>query len=316
VIAIRPNGSTWTPDYITINTQPFVNKKTDGLDSSVILQRLYTIKHSAALQNPVDVRLYYSQAEIDSQVPFAKYPMQGWFKHSGVKGDVEADLTPRYLLSTNAIVLSPSETGTEFGLQYVQFNGIATFSTIGYTGNTSESILPVELVSFTAYRKGTTAVLDWYTASEVNNAGFEVQHSLDGVNFTPIGWVAGNGNSSVPHSYQFVHENLTEGVHYYRLKQVDFNGASELSKIISLSYEASGVVRVYPVPAKSEVYIQNGESYVSMRLMDASGRVVKSTMLNRQNLQKVDVSNLAQGAYMIVLEKADGSMETLKIMIQ
>lgn len=316
VIAIRPNESNWTPDDMIINTEPFVNKKSNGVDSSVVLQRLYTIKHSAALNNSVDVRLYYSQTEIDNQVPLTAYPIQGWFKHQGAKLDIEEDLTPRFLLNERAIELTPDESGTEFGLQYVQFNGISTFSTIGYTGNTSESILPVELISFTGYRNESSAVLDWNTASEVNNSGFEVQHSMDAVNFEKIGWVIGSGTSVVPNNYQFIHHQLSQGTHYYRLKQIDFDGQFDFSKIITLTNDVTAALKVYPLPAKSVIHLQNVESYLMLRILDSSGRLVETVHLNRQNIQSINVNNLAKGAYMLMLDKNDGSIETIKIMIQ
>ena len=79
--------------------------------------------------------------------------------------------------------------------------------------------------------------LTWETALEINNNGFEIEKSLDGFSFYTIGWVTGNGNSTVSHSYEFDDYKIELGeTYYYRLKQVDYDGQFEYSNIVSVSF--------------------------------------------------------------------------------
>ena len=93
--------------------------------------------------------------------------------------------------------------------------------------------LPVELTAFTVAASGTVATLAWETASETNNAGFEVQHRAPGASadagWMALGFVDGAGTTDVPQAYRFRTRALAPGVHTFRLKQVDFDGTVALS---------------------------------------------------------------------------------------
>lgn len=91
--------------------------------------------------------------------------------------------------------------------------------------------LPVELIAFTATLNQGIVLLNWETASETENDGFWVQRSQDGLNWENIGWVDGALNSSEHVLYSFEDRNPLLGNGYYRLKQVDMNGAHEYSPI-------------------------------------------------------------------------------------
>jgi hypothetical protein len=92
--------------------------------------------------------------------------------------------------------------------------------------------LPVSLTNFTAKaNKQGTVNLVWSTSSEQNNAHFEVTRSADGKIFNKIGQVAGANNSATTKNYSYTDLNPLTGVNYYQLKQVDFDGASSLSKV-------------------------------------------------------------------------------------
>jgi hypothetical protein len=103
-------------------------------------------------------------------------------------------------------------------------------------------LIPVELTSFTAGVVDGNVVLNWITASELNNSGFEIerkqvfspQSSVNNLEWESIGFVVGNGTSSEIHNYSFVDENLNRGKSYYRLKQIDFDGSFEYSNIVEV----------------------------------------------------------------------------------
>ena len=97
-----------------------------------------------------------------------------------------------------------------------------------------EGPLPVELVSFTARADGEAVRLNWQTASEVGNAGFELQHSRDGHRWQAIGWQEGAGTTTAPQHYQAHLSELAPGTHHFRLRQVDVDGRARLSRVVEL----------------------------------------------------------------------------------
>ncbi|MBO9637447.1 MAG: hypothetical protein J7576_04700 [Siphonobacter aquaeclarae] len=113
--------------------------------------------------------------------------------------------------------------------------------------------LPVSLASFTAAAEGrSSARLNWVTASELNNAFFEIQHSLNARDFETVGQVAGHGTTQQKQSYTFLNEGLDAShIHYYRLKQVDADGKFQYTKTVSvvLPGYAGLSLRVTPNPA-------------------------------------------------------------------
>ncbi|MEI2708507.1 MAG: hypothetical protein V9E96_05745 [Chitinophagaceae bacterium] len=119
---------------------------------------------------------------------------------------------------------------------------------------TSNCVVPVNITSFKGEKKGNINTLTWVTSTEVNNAGFELQRSVDGVNFAPLGYVsskADNGNSTHQLTYNFndVRPLLSTG--YYRLKQIDKDGKFNYSSIVILRSDKKGdliVGNMYPNP--------------------------------------------------------------------
>ena len=100
-----------------------------------------------------------------------------------------------------------------------------------------ESNLPVELISFTAIKLNDEVKLNWQTATETNNYGFEIERSENNVNWEKIGFVAGNGNSNSPKEYSFTDDKLNKsGKYYYRLKQLDIDGGFDYSNVIEVDF--------------------------------------------------------------------------------
>jgi choice-of-anchor B domain-containing protein len=98
-------------------------------------------------------------------------------------------------------------------------------------------VLPVELTRFDARAEGNTALLEWETASEYNNTGFEIQHSINGTVWVNIGFVPARGDRSSPTTYSFRVGDLAPGTHFFRLRQVDLDGSSHYSGVRSISVE-------------------------------------------------------------------------------
>ncbi len=147
--------------------------------------------------------------------------------------------------------------------------------------------LPVELTSFTALASAGKVNLNWTTASEINNSGFEIERSFDGNSFFTVGYVKGNGTTTEPRSYSFIDNIEANGTQtiYYRLKQVDYNGSFEYSDIVSVVFDLPteyALGQNYPNPFNPSTKIkysvpQNG--LVSIIVYDLTGQVV-ATLLN------------------------------------
>ena len=118
----------------------------------------------------------------------------------------------------------------------VNTNGLKLF----VNGSEYSGPLPVELTSFSATRIGSKVKLNWKTATEVNNYGFDVERSVisngeRNLSWETIGFVNGNGNSNSPKNYSFEDKNVTEGKYCYTIKQIDNDGQFEYSKTIEVN---------------------------------------------------------------------------------
>ena len=97
---------------------------------------------------------------------------------------------------------------------------------------TIEETIPVELVSFTAQRIEAGVKLEWETATETNNSGFNIERSRDEKNFVNIGFVSGRGTTTEPSDYNYIDTDIESGKYYYRLKQTDYDGTFKYLNVI------------------------------------------------------------------------------------
>lgn len=185
------------------------------------------------------------------------------------------------------------------------------------TGIIVTAPLPVSLTAFSAVKQGSTSLLNWTTATEVNNAGFDIERSADGRSFSKIGVVyskAAGGNSNEKLSYSYVDASPLAGINYYRLRQVDHDGKSEYSKIEQVSFGTASGVKVYPNPAISTVNIEASEgSKVSVYNMIGQRMEVRSSGSGR--LTTLDVSSLSAGNYTIQVQDNTSGISSHKLTI-
>lgn len=117
---------------------------------------------------------------------------------------------------------------------------------------------------------------------------------MDGLDWTAIGQVAGQGTTTTPHSYQWLHQGVPAGRHYYRLQQVDFDGRSSRSPIETV-YLANGVsLAAWPNPASDVLYLPNVEGLAE--LIDITGRRVASVQLPQATW---DIRDIPSGTYLL-----------------
>ncbi len=145
----------------------------------------------------------------------------------------------------------------------------------------SDIFIPVELVYFNAGVSGSEILLEWETATELNNLGFDIEQSSDNKVFEKIGFVPGFGTSSENHSYEFSVIYETAPKHYFRLKQVNLDGSYEYSEIIEVNIfiaEEFKLSQNYPNPFNPVTTIRFEIPYsqnVELAIYDMLGREVK-----------------------------------------
>jgi len=180
--------------------------------------------------------------------------------------------------------------------------------------------LPVELTTFDAnpnYENGSIE-LNWSTISEVNNNFFEVQYSIDGTKWTALAQEASVGESVTEQNYRFEHDNPIQGLNFYRLRQVDFDGTSSLSEVIELKYTQFRPSHVYPNPAIGELNIGFGSILESgvLRLLDINGRQVRTWDVADSQHVYLNVANLPAGFYLLHVERESGQTpEVIKVLL-
>lgn len=173
--------------------------------------------------------------------------------------------------------------------------------------------LPVELLSFSGTIVEGESHLYWATASEQNNSHFEIERSADGSTFEKIGEVQGANNSSIETRYSYVDKTPHQGINYYRLKQVDFDGGYEYSNIVVLKYSSLGDITIYPNPINNgELTVDAGGNEInSVVIRDLQGRLVfVENYMNQNGLITVDASILkTKGVYIISIATDQGSID-------
>ncbi|MFT5168003.1 MAG: hypothetical protein ACI8P3_003242 [Saprospiraceae bacterium] len=173
-----------------------------------------------------------------------------------------------------------------YKIQKLNMDGTGLETIIPSTGNASDmsldliGALPVELSFFKAdIHNGKMVLLEWQTASENNNAGFEVERSTDRSNWQNIGFVDGIGSSTLVNPYQFTDEHPRLGDNYYRLKQIDFDGKHDYSELRQVFFDAkvTDLLYVYPNPVADHftVGILNPEGKsAQIKLFDSTHRLI------------------------------------------
>lgn len=158
-------------------------------------------------------------------------------------------------------------------------------------GSTSE--IPIKLLSFEAKAADGTVYLNWKTASEKNNDYFDIEHSYDGIIFNSIGKISGNRDSKEINSYSFTHNKPSIGINYYRLKQVDFDGGFDYSKIVNITIEGKEIC-IYPNPTSDFIIVNNVEDWSNVSIYDVKGA---KQLVPKASENKLDISNLSKGIY-------------------
>lgn len=199
------------------------------------------------------------------------------------------------------------------------------FSEFFIHGSGNSNALPVTWMGVKASAVNNRYIqVDWSTAMEIDNSGFAVERSIDGTNWSSIGWVAGNNNSNTQSNYSYNDYSIEPGTrYYYRLKQVDNDGDYDYSVIVSAIINASSSissVSVSPNPTQGKTIVRfestvDGE--LSLNVTNMFGQSVynsKHNVLNGANEIESELGHLPSGAYTMLLQ-SETEVRSIKFVI-
>lgn len=177
------------------------------------------------------------------------------------------------------------------------------------------ALLPVKLLYFDAEEINGRALLSWGTATEVNNEGFMVEHTQTGEEWTSLGFVEGVGTTEEAQHYEFSVDGLPAGEHYFRLKQIDYDGRYEYSPIANLYLgEAPTNLRIFPNPLGRGQQLNIQGTFNQAEIYNAAGkRVLQFSAPDA--LFSPQFRNLPAGFYHLVIQRDNETIKE-KLIIQ
>ncbi|MEO6684212.1 MAG: T9SS type A sorting domain-containing protein [Ginsengibacter sp.] len=209
---------------------------------------------------------------------------------------LDFDGQPYFASSCNS-TLPPGSSNTP--CPWTEVSGTTcTGSSLTITGNVA---LPVTFINFTAQNINGKALLSWKTSAEINNKGFEIQRSKDGINWSSIGFVEGKGNSSIENSYHFNDVTPFPANNFYRLVQYDFNGRFSISEVVNVEIPKGRYYSLGNNPGKGiyRLDIRSADD-VKISVEDLMGRRIILKKLQR-GVHQLDIRNHAPGTYLLRL---------------
>lgn len=182
---------------------------------------------------------------------------------------------------------------------------------------TTSAVLPVHLLSFTAKNRDNSTLLLWQTASELNNEGFVIQRSADSKTWKDIDFVKGHGTTNEVENYIYIDASPLLGINYYRLQQIDFDGKSEYSYIVSLSLD--NYAQIFPNPVENvlsiDVKAYEGQPEY-LEIYDLAGQRIKSYEKTNFSNTTLDVSDFNSGIYFVKVIYTNEVFEMLRFVKQ
>lgn len=278
---------------------------TSTYDNGIRSNKIFSIENSS--NTPYTITLYYTAAEVagfDDPMTVNIIKATDIETESGAIINTNTTRTPITDPSDNSIIIGYKYTGT--------FSGFSEFALVSQ--NVIQDALAVELTNLTATAQTASIQLDWTTATETDNKGFEVQRQVEGTTeWAAIGFVQGQGNTSTGHAYQFTDRNVKNGVTYlYRLAQLDVNNAKTLSNVVSAVIDGqSEAVSITPNPAVDHVTVAintTNDEKATVSLLSISGQVLNvNTNAATNSNTRVDLVAYPSGIYFIKVETTQGA---------
>jgi ELWxxDGT repeat protein len=286
-------------------------------DGSVIFNRSWDVQPTTQPTSEVPVRFYFSDVEYNNvdaelfdifavnltgpdQMSFFKVTDQALGAHPAIEDIKQGDAIT--LIHSGAAPPEPTTTNWKhsyfMGTDHCSEFKVTSFSGGGGGAGVGGSPLPVELMYFWARPiiPDNSVRLEWGTASEINNYGFYIERSADLENWQMIGFQPASETGTSPAIYKYLDQNPLSGDNYYRLRQRDFDGTEEFSKITHITMDMFILGDIFPNPVSLNAIVQ-----LDVTAPGESEATIEVFNLSRQLLQKQQVS-LSRGAQFIPLD--------------
>lgn len=355
-ISIHSNGQTLGDVSVITYVDPLpidveACQSTNALHTTSVLGRRFAIKPEFQPTQPVKIRLYFSQNELDLLIPAAnanvnpnddfidqniselvlsKYSntinptvINGTFTDNCINGAQSLMFIQNNHGVPNAIwPLFSDNTG-----KYVEFT-IPSFSEFWLHGNVSShtSPLPVEMTETKVICSNSGTTIEWETASEVNNELFIIERSTNLDTWEKIEEIPGAGQSNQPMFYSYTdHRNLS-GISYYRISQKDFDGTLKTYAPLSSFCENKNEIRIQVFPNPADEFIQIdfntldiNDSEMMLEIINVQGIKVRSeqiTIKEKSNRFTLNRGNLATGIYFLKIKHPTLEIKPVKVIFQ
>ncbi len=202
----------------------------------------------------------------------------------------------------------------------ISITGIVVTTTtvnLSFDGGLNNAITLASAIEFTAYRKNTTAELNWKISTAINEVKeFVVERSANGSSYSVIATVSSTNAST----YKQIDLQPNAGINYYRIKIIYQSGAVKYSDIRVLNFNSKAAISVFPNPVTDIINIQLPDSWqgkaLSIDLINQAGQVVNSKSTKQASqVERLDVSQLAAGIYLLRIQDSNGNVQTNKIRV-
>ena len=205
-----------------------------------------------------------------------------------------------------------------------------TYASVNYIDNIRflpYSELPVELTSFTVSNNGLgQVILNWQTATEINNRIFEIERKSGSENFSTIGFIRGEGTTSEQHSYSFVDKNVNNQSYTYRLKQIDMNGQTTYSSEVSIQAigpKTFDLTQNYPNPFNPTTtisFIVPKSEFVTLSVYNSLGeqvaQLVNGVISEGSHVATFDAKSLPSGVYVYKLQQGNSVLSKKMLLMK
>lgn len=191
---------------------------------------------------------------------------------------------------------------------WITSNTVTNFSPFTFGSITGGNPFPVELANFSANALSNKVQLDWTTASEINTDYFQVEKSIDGINFEKVFTQKAAGNSNMALDYQGFDYEPFKGISYYRLKTVDLDGKYVYSNVVAVNFQSAFAISVYPNPTKDHLNVQLSENSneIHISIFDLTGRLVFEDHKQYTNKVEINTQNWTPGMYIAKVKTQSG----------
>ena len=317
---INPNGQDL--GSVEMSFYPNSTSIVRSSNNQYYLNRNYVVHPTNPPSANVSVRLYFTDAEVDSLIkakncitcikPSSAYEL-GITKYSGSiaeeNGTLDDNITGfyQYILPEKTEII-PHGNG-----YYAEFavNSFSEFWFSNGVGNNTQP-LPVNLLLFDAIKQSGSVLLNWKIGNEVNVAKYEIERGSEITSLKSISTIAANGNGF----YSFTDAQPLIGTNYYRLKIVERNGKFTFSQIKKVNFGNNGdLIFIYPNPIiNATLYITSAENCSGCYLYDGTGKLVKNFILHGRN-NYINIIGVSKGIYTLKIISEIGT-HSKKVFIQ